>query len=47
MSTRSSVTSDDHTVTHVDRSGLDLGDFPNRLDGIRESRSGLRGQVAG
>lgn len=31
-----------HTIAHVDRSGLDLGDFPDGLDGVWESSSSLR-----
>ena len=36
-----------HTIAHVDRSGLDLSDFPDGLDGVWESSSGFRRQVAG
>ena len=35
-----------HTISHVNRSGLDLGNFPDGLDGVWESSPGFRRQVA-
>ena len=31
-----------HTIAHVNRSALDMGDFPDGLDGVWESSSGFR-----